>query len=156
MMGSDSDWKGVMEECARTLEQFGVAYQARVLSAHRTPHAAAEFVTTSEANGVKVFIAAAGGAAHLAGVVAAHTIRPVLGVPMTSVLNGLDSMLSTAQMPAGIPVGTLAVGKAGAINAALLAIAILAASDASLAEKLKKFRADQTTKILAKELPPVS
>ena len=156
MMGSDSDWKGVMEECARTLEQFGVAYQARVLSAHRTPHAAAEFVTESEENGVKVFIAAAGGAAHLAGVVAAHTIRPVLGVPMNSVLNGLDSMLSTAQMPAGIPVGTLAVGKAGAINAALLAVAILAASDATLAAKLKKFRAEQTAKILAKELPPVS
>jgi len=156
MMGSDSDWKGVMEECARTLEQFGVPYQARVLSAHRTPHDAAEFVTTSEANGVKVFIAAAGGAAHLAGVVAAHTVRPVLGVPMNSVLNGLDSMLSTAQMPAGIPVGTLAIGKAGAINAALLAVAILATNDAGLADKLKKFRADQTAKILAKELPPVS
>ena len=146
MMGSDSDWKGVMEECARTLEQF----------AHRTPHDAAEFVTQSEANGVKVFIAAAGGAAHLAGVVAAHTVRPVLGVPMNSVLNGLDSILSTAQMPAGIPVGTLAIGKAGAINAALLAVAILATNDAALADKLKKFRADQTAKILAKELPPVS
>ncbi len=156
MMGSDSDWKGVMEECARTLEQFGVPYQARVLSAHRTPHDAAEFVTQSEANGVKVFIAAAGGAAHLAGVVAAHTVRPVLGVPMNSVLNGLDSILSTAQMPAGIPVGTLAIGKAGAINAALLAVAILATNDAALADKLKKFRADQTAKILAKELPPVS
>jgi len=156
MMGSDSDWKGVMEECARTLEQFGVPYQARVLSAHRTPHDAAEFVTKSEANGVKVFIAAAGGAAHLAGVVAAHTVRPVLGVPMSSVLNGLDSILSTAQMPAGIPVGTLAIGKAGAVNAALLAIAILATNDAGLADKLKKFRADQTAKILAKELPPVS
>ena len=155
-MGSDSDWKGVMEECARTLEQFGVPYQARVLSAHRTPHDAAEFVTQSEANGVKVFIAAAGGAAHLAGVVAAHTVRPVLGVPMNSVLNGLDSILSTAQMPAGIPVGTLAIGKAGAINAALLAVAILATNDAALADKLKKFRADQTAKILAKELPPVS
>ena len=156
MMGSDSDWKGVMEECARTLEQFGVPYQARVLSAHRTPHDAAEFVTTSESNGAKVFIAAAGGAAHLAGVVAAHTVRPVLGVPMNSVLNGLDSILSTAQMPAGIPVGTLAIGKAGAVNAALLAIAILATNDAGLADKLKKFRADQTAKILAKELPPVS
>jgi 5-(carboxyamino)imidazole ribonucleotide mutase len=156
MMGSDSDWKGVMEECARTLEQFGVPYQARVLSAHRTPHAAAEFVTKSEADGAKVFIAAAGGAAHLAGVVAAHTVRPVLGVPMSSVLNGLDSMLSTAQMPAGIPVGTLAIGKAGAVNAALLAVAILATNDAGLADKLKKFRADQTAKILAKELPPVS
>jgi 5-(carboxyamino)imidazole ribonucleotide mutase len=156
MMGSDSDWKGVMEECCRTLQQFGVAYEARVLSAHRTPAAAAEFVTKCESNGVKVFIAAAGGAAHLAGVVAAHTIMPVLGVPMSSVLNGLDSILSTAQMPAGIPVGTLAIGKAGAVNAALLAVAILATSDASLAEKLKKFRADQTAKILAKELPPVS
>jgi 5-(carboxyamino)imidazole ribonucleotide mutase len=145
-----------MEECARTLEQFGVPYEARVLSAHRTPHAAADFVTKSEANGVKVFIAAAGGAAHLAGVVAAHTIRPVLGVPMASVLNGLDSILSTAQMPAGIPVGTLAIGKAGATNAALLAVAILANYDGGLAAKLKKFREDQTAKILAKSLPPVS
>jgi 5-(carboxyamino)imidazole ribonucleotide mutase len=156
LMGSDSDWKGVMEECCRTLKDFGVPYEARVLSAHRTPAAAMEFVTSSETNGVQVFIAAAGGAAHLAGVVAAHTIRPVLGVPMASVLNGLDSILSTAQMPAGIPVGTLAIGKAGAVNAALLAVAILANSDADLAAKLKKFREGQTAKILAKELPPVS
>jgi 5-(carboxyamino)imidazole ribonucleotide mutase len=156
MMGSDSDWKGVMEECCRTLGQFGVAYEARVLSAHRTPHAAAEFVTKSEGNGVKVFIAAAGGAAHLAGVVAAHTTMPVLGVPMASVLNGLDSILSTAQMPAGIPVGTLAIGKAGAVNAALLAVSILATGDASLKAKLQKLREEQTAKILAKSLPEVS
>jgi 5-(carboxyamino)imidazole ribonucleotide mutase len=155
-MGSDSDWKGVMEECCRTLEEFGVPYEARVLSAHRTPHAAAEFVSGGEARGLKVFIAAAGGAAHLAGVVAAHTVLPVLGVPMNSILNGMDSILSTAQMPAGIPVGTLAIGKAGAVNAALLAIAILATSDPSLNAKLKKFRADQTEKILSKSLPAVS
>lgn len=145
-----------MEECCRTLQQFGVAYEARVLSAHRTPHAAAEFVSGGEARGVKVFIAAAGGAAHLAGVVAAHTVLPVLGVPMTSVLNGMDSILSTAQMPAGIPVGTLAIGKAGAVNAALLAVAILATNDPDLNAKLKKFRAEQTEKILAKTLPAVS
>jgi 5-(carboxyamino)imidazole ribonucleotide mutase len=155
-MGSDSDWKGVMEECCRTLEQFGVPYESKVLSAHRTPHAAAEFVSSGESRGLKVFIAAAGGAAHLAGVVAAHTVLPVLGVPMNSVLNGMDSILSTAQMPAGIPVGTLAIGKAGAVNAALLAVAILATGDPSLTAKLKKFREDQTAKILAKSLPPVS
>ena len=156
LMGSDSDWKGVMEECCRTLEQFGVPYEAKVLSAHRTPHAAAEFVSSGEARGLKVFIAAAGGAAHLAGVVAAHTVLPVLGVPMNSVLNGMDSILSTAQMPAGIPVGTLAIGKAGAVNAALLAVAILATSDPGLTTKLKKFREDQTAKILSKTLPAVS
>jgi 5-(carboxyamino)imidazole ribonucleotide mutase len=157
MMGSDSDWKGVMEECCRTLEQFEVPYEKRVLSAHRTPHAAAEFVSSGEARGIKVFIAAAGGAAHLAGVVAAHTVLPVLGVPMESAsLKGMDSLLSTAQMPAGIPVGTLAIGKAGAVNAALLAIAILAVGDASLNTKLKHYRADQTAKILAKSLPDVS
>lgn len=145
-----------MEECCRTLQQFGVEYEARVLSAHRTPRAAAEFVSGGEARGIKVFIAAAGGAAHLAGVVAAHTVLPVLGVPMASVLNGMDSILSTAQMPAGVPVGTLAIGKAGAINAALLAVAILATNDADLNAKLKKFRAEQTGKILAKTLPAVS
>ncbi len=157
LMGSDSDWKGVMEECCRTLQQFGVAYEARVLSAHRTPHAAAEFVSGGEGRGLKVFIAAAGGAAHLAGVVAAHTVLPVLGVPMESqALKGMDSLLATVQMPAGIPVGTLAIGKAGATNAALLAIAILATSDPSLNAKLKKFREDQTAKILSKSLPAVS
>jgi 5-(carboxyamino)imidazole ribonucleotide mutase len=153
MMGSASDWPKVMEECCKTLDEFGVAYEKRVLSAHRTPHAAAEFVSGGEARGIKVFIAAAGGAAHLAGVVAAHTVLPVLGVPMESAaLKGMDSLLSTVQMPAGIPVGTLAIGKPGAINAALLAIAILATSDAGLRDKLKKYRADQNAKILATDL----
>ncbi|MEO8100681.1 MAG: 5-(carboxyamino)imidazole ribonucleotide mutase [Acidobacteriota bacterium] len=152
MMGSKSDWD-VMQHCCAMLDQFGVANEKRVLSAHRTPHAAAEFVSGGEARGVKVFIAAAGGAAHLAGVVAAHTVLPVLGVPMESAaLKGMDSLLSTVQMPAGIPVGTLAIGKAGAVNAALLAIAILATNDAGLRDKIKKYRDDQTAQILATTL----
>ncbi|HOC01466.1 MAG TPA: 5-(carboxyamino)imidazole ribonucleotide mutase, partial [Verrucomicrobiota bacterium] len=113
LMGSKSDWD-VMRHARDTLSQFGVPHECRVLSAHRTPQQTAEYVTTAEARGIEVMIAAAGGAAHLAGVVAAHTLLPVLGVPMqTSSLNGLDSLLSTVQMPAGIPVGTLAIGKAG-------------------------------------------
>src|ERR1700682_5226690 len=118
IMGSKSDWE-TMRHCCDVLTQFGVPHEKRVLSAHRTPHATAEFISGAESRGVKVIIAAAGGAAHLAGVAAAHTILPVLGVPMTSALNGLDSLLSTAQMPGGIPVGTLAIGSAGAKNAAL-------------------------------------
>src|SRR5207344_1700024 len=121
----------------------GVDHECRVLSAHRTPLETAEYVTAAEGRGVEVVIAAAGGAAHLAGVCAAHTLLPVLGVPMESKLNGLDSLLSTVQMPGGIPVGTLAVGKAGAVNAALLAVAILANKRADLRKKLKQFRADQ-------------
>ena len=152
LMGSKSDWD-VMQHCCSTLADFGVAHEKRVLSAHRTPQAVTEFVTGGEARGIKVFIAAAGGAAHLAGAVAAHTVLPVLGVPMESpALKGLDSLLSTAQMPAGIPVGTLAIGKAGATNAALLAIAILATGDAALRDKLKAFRAEQAQKILATTL----
>src|ERR1700722_16443505 len=151
LMGSKSDWE-VMKNTSDTLAQFGVAHECRVLSAHRTPRETSEYVTGAEGRGVKVVIAAAGGAAHLAGVCAAHPLLPVLGVPMESKLDGLDSLLSTVQMPAGIPVGTLAVGKAGAVNAALLAIAILATQDSDLKAKLKKFREDQATKILAEKL----
>src|SRR5262249_38419975 len=125
----------------------------RVLSAHRTPKETGEYVSGAEKRGVEVVIAAAGGAAHLAGVSAAHTILPVLGVPMTSALNGLDSLLSTAQMPGGIPVGTLAIGKAGATNAALLAIAILANSRPELKKKLHDYRQSQSKKVLGETLP---
>src|SRR6185295_13725254 len=124
IMGSKSDWE-TMQHADATLTQFGIAHECRVLSAHRTPKETGDYVSKAESRGVEVVIAAAGGAAHLAGVSAAHTILPVLGVPMTSALNGLDSLLSTAQMPGGIPVGTLAIGIAGVKNAALLAIAIL-------------------------------
>ena len=152
IMGSKSDWD-VMKHCCDVLTQFGVPHEKRVLSAHRTPQAAAEFISTADQRGVKVIIAAAGGAAHLAGVAAAHTLLPVLGVPMESAsLKGLDSLLSTVQMPGGIPVGTLAIGKPGATNAALLAIAILATHDSTLREKLKAFRAEQTQKILNETL----
>ena len=148
MMGSKSDWE-VMKQAADMLAGFGVANECRVLSAHRTPHETAEYVSQAEARGIEVIIAAAGGAAHLAGVCAAHTLLPVLGVPMESAsLKGMDSLLSTVQMPAGIPVGTLAIGGAGAKNAALLAVAILANSRPELREKLKQFRQEQTKKIL--------
>ena len=147
VMGSKSDWE-TMRAAADTLQQFGVAHESRVMSAHRTPALASEFAATAESRGVEVIIAAAGGAAHLAGVIAAHTTLPVLGVPMKSdALNGLDSLLSTVQMPAGIPVGTLAIGKPGATNAALLAIAILANSRPALRKKLREFRAEQEKKI---------
>jgi 5-(carboxyamino)imidazole ribonucleotide mutase len=151
LMGSKSDWE-VMKNASDTLTQFGVAHESRVLSAHRTPHETAKYISGAEERGVRVVIAAAGGAAHLAGVCAAHTLLPVLGVPMESKLNGLDSVLSTVQMPAGIPVGTLAIGKAGAVNAALLAVAILALQDAELRTKLDQFRADQAAKILKETL----
>jgi 5-(carboxyamino)imidazole ribonucleotide mutase len=151
LMGSKSDWE-VMKNASDTLTQFGVSHECRVLSAHRTPHETSEYITGAEARGVQVVIAAAGGAAHLAGVCAAHTLLPVLGVPMESKLNGLDSLLSTVQMPSGIPVGTLAVGKAGAVNAALLAIAILANKDPELKTKLKNFRKDAAAKILKETL----
>jgi len=151
LMGSKSDWD-VMKNASDTLKDFGVPHESRVLSAHRTPQATSEYVSGAEGRGVEVIIAAAGGAAHLAGVCAAHTTLPVLGVPMESKLLGLDSLLSTAQMPGGIPVGTLAVGKAGAVNAGLLAVAILANSRPDLREKLKKFRADQAAKVLSEKL----
>jgi len=152
LMGSKSDWE-VMRQADEVLTNFGVPHECRVLSAHRTPKETAEYVSSAEGRGVEVVIAAAGGAAHLAGVCAAHTLLPVLGVPMESAsLKGMDSLLSTVQMPAGIPVGTLAIGPAGARNAALLAIAILANGRADLREKLRRFRADQSAKILRETL----
>jgi 5-(carboxyamino)imidazole ribonucleotide mutase len=153
LMGSKSDWE-VMRQAGETLANFGVPHESRVLSAHRTPHETAEYITQAEGRGMEVIIAAAGGAAHLAGVCAAHTLLPVLGVPMESAaLKGMDSLLSTVQMPAGIPVGTLAIGPAGARNAALLAVAILANSRPELREKLRRFRSDQREKILRETLP---
>jgi 5-(carboxyamino)imidazole ribonucleotide mutase len=152
LMGSKSDWD-VMKQSAAVLKQFDIAHECRVLSAHRTPHETAEYIASAEGRGVEVVIAAAGGAAHLAGVCAAHTVLPVLGVPMESAaLKGMDSLLSTVQMPAGIPVGTLAIGAAGARNAALLAIAILANSRPELRGKLKGFREEQRNKVLAEKL----
>ncbi|HKS10664.1 MAG TPA: 5-(carboxyamino)imidazole ribonucleotide mutase [Pyrinomonadaceae bacterium] len=152
IMGSQSDWD-VMKHAGETLAQFGVAHESRVISAHRSPSLAAEFGSSAEKNGLEVIIAAAGGAAHLAGVLAAHTTLPVLGVPMKSdALNGLDSLLATVQMPGGIPVGTLAIGKPGAINAALLAVAILANSRPELRQKLHEFRESQEAKIRATKL----
>jgi len=155
VLGSDSDWP-IMKACAETLKDFGVACEARVLSAHRTPDAALDFASSAAARGMKVLIGAAGGAAHLAGVLAAKTELPVLAVPMPSKhLQGLDSLLAMVQMPAGIPVATFAIGEAGATNAALFAISILALEDAALAKKLADFRARQTAKVLAKPLPEV-
>ena len=153
LMGSKSDWE-TMKNASDTLTRFGVAHECRVLSAHRTPGATVEYVGAAEARGIEVIIAAAGGAAHLAGVVAAHTLLPVLGVPMESAsLKGLDSLLSTVQMPGGIPVGTLAIGKPGATNAALLAVAILAGRRPELRQKLRAFREEQTAKVLKETLP---
>lgn len=153
IMGSKSDWE-TMRHADETLTEFGVAHECRVMSAHRTPHLAAEFSSTASSRGVEIIIAAAGGAAHLAGVMAAHTILPVLGVPMKSdALNGMDSLLATVQMPAGIPVGTLAIGKPGAINAALLAIAILANSRPELRSKLEEFRQRQEQQVRSVTLP---
>jgi 5-(carboxyamino)imidazole ribonucleotide mutase len=152
IMGSQSDWD-TMKHADETLTQFGVAHESKVISAHRSPSLAAEFGSSAEARGIEVIIAAAGGAAHLAGVLAAHTTLPVLGVPMKSdALNGLDSLLATVQMPGGIPVGTLAIGKPGAINAALLAVAILANSRPGLRQKLREFRQSQEAKIRATKL----
>ena len=152
LMGSKSDWE-VMRRTDEVLTNFGVPHECRVLSAHRTPAETAEYVSGAEGRGVEVVIAAAGGAAHLAGVCAAHTILPVLGVPMESAaLKGMDSLLSTVQMPAGIPVGTLAIGGAGARNAALLAVAILANSRPELRDKLRRFRAEQREKVLRETL----
>jgi 5-(carboxyamino)imidazole ribonucleotide mutase len=148
VMGSSSDWE-TMKAAAKMLEEFGVAYEAKAMSAHRTPHAVAEWAASAQKNGMKAIIAAAGGAAHLAGVVAAHTTLPVLGVPMPSKhLQGLDSLLSTVQMPKGIPVATFAIGEAGAANAALFAVALLALSDSGLQKKLSDFRARQTEAVL--------
>jgi 5-(carboxyamino)imidazole ribonucleotide mutase len=152
IMGSKSDWE-TMRHAVETLDELGVPNEAHVLSAHRTPDATAEFARTAAARGLRVVIAGAGGAAHLAGVIAAHTWLPVLGVPIQSKLQGLDSLLSTAQMPGGIPVGTLAIGEAGAKNAALLAAAIIALSDEKVRETLEAFRRKQSESVLAQRLP---
>ena len=152
IMGSKSDWE-TMVHAVDTLEKLGVPCEARVLSAHRTPDQLFAYLADAEGRGVEVYIAAAGGAAHLAGVIAAKTLLPVLGVPMESKLQGLDSLLSIVQMPAGIPVGTLAIGKAGAINAALFSVAILAGKHTQYREKLKKYRHEQAQKVLAEGDP---
>ena len=152
LMGSKNDW-AVMQHAARTLRELGVTHQCRVLSAHRTPAQTAEFVKQSDAAGTQVFIAAAGMAAHLAGAVAAHTVRPVLGVPLsTSDLNGLDALLATVQMPPGIPVATLAIGQAGAVNAALLAVSILGNQRPELHQALAERRRKNAEQILSEEL----
>ncbi len=148
LMGSKSDWE-TMSHAAQTLEALGVAFEARVLSAHRTPDALIDYVSRAEGRGIEVIIAGAGGAAHLAGVAAAKTLLPVLGVPIESkALHGMDSLLSTVQMPAGIPVGTLAIGRAGAVNAALLAAAILAKKYPEIAAALRAWRERQAQAIL--------
>lgn len=151
LMGSQSDWE-VMKHAVETLREFSVACEARVLSAHRTPVETGEYVRKCDAGGTRVFIAAAGMAAHLAGAVAANTVRPVLGVPLAASLDGLDSLLATVQMPPGMPVGTLAIGKAGAINAALLAVAILGNERPELREALLARRRRQADQILATRL----
>jgi 5-(carboxyamino)imidazole ribonucleotide mutase len=147
ILGSTSDWE-TMQHTVETLKRLEVPYEVRVLSAHRTPAALDEYVSDFEGQGGQVVVAAAGGAAHLAGVVAAKTLLPVLGVPMGTQLGGLDSLLSIVQMPAGIPVGTLAIGRAGAVNAALLAAAILARSDAEIEKRLRQYRKEQAQKVL--------
>lgn len=152
IMGSKSDWE-TMRGAAETLERFGVPYEAKVVSAHRTPAWMVEYASSAETRGLQVIIAGAGGAAHLPGMVAANTLLPVFGVPVEShALKGMDSLLSIVQMPGGIPVGTLAIGKAGAQNAALLAVAILANHDEALREKLREFRKEQASKVRAEEL----
>ena len=154
-MGSRSDWE-TMEHAVDTLAKLEIPHEVRVLSAHRTPDALEEYVADVEARGAQVFVAAAGGAAHLAGVVASKTLRPVLGVPMGTALGGLDSLLSTVQMPAGIPVGTVAIGRAGAVNAALLAAAILARSDEALEAGCAQFREEQAQRGARNRRPALS
>ena len=152
VMGSKSDWQ-TMKHAAELLQEFGVSMFKKVVSAHRTPDFLAEFAKTAEENGIRVIIAGAGGAAHLPGMLAAHTHLPVLGVPVESrVLRGIDSLLSIVQMPAGVPVLTLAIGDAGAKNAALGAISILALNDSQLRERLKEFRRRQTEEVLRADL----
>ena len=153
VMGSTSDWE-TMSSCVKTLDELGIPNEARVLSAHRTPDLLFEYASSANSRGLKVIIAGAGGAAHLPGMVAAHTILPVLGVPVQShALHGTDSLLSIVQMPAGVPVGTLAIGKPGAINAALLAVSILANSRPELRERLRRFRAEQAEAVERDRLP---
>jgi len=154
VMGSQSDWP-VMQHAAQQLEAFGIEYEARVVSAHRTPDLLFEYASTARQRGLACIIAGAGGAAHLPGMLAAKTTLPVLGVPVNSrYLKGLDSLLSIVQMPKGIPVATFAIGEAGAANAGLYAVALLAITDPALAAKLEKFRNDQTDAVLAMKLPP--
>ena len=153
IMGSTSDWE-TMRHAAETLERFGVAHERLVVSAHRTPAWMTEFASQAETQGLEVIIAGAGGAAHLPGMVAAQTVVPVFGVPVESrILRGVDSLLSIVQMPAGVPVGTLAIGAAGATNAALLAVAVLANTRPELREKLRCFREEQTARVREAELP---
>jgi 5-(carboxyamino)imidazole ribonucleotide mutase len=156
IMGSSSDWE-TMEHVTRTLAQLGVPHETKVVSAHRTPDLLFDYASAAEKRGIEVIVAGAGGAAHLPGMTASKTVLPVLGVPVESkTLKGLDSLLSIAQMPGGIPVGTLAIGKAGAINAALLAAAILGAKHPEIREALRKFRAEQTERVLANPDPAVA
>ncbi|HVW09148.1 MAG TPA: 5-(carboxyamino)imidazole ribonucleotide mutase [Bryobacteraceae bacterium] len=152
IMGSKSDWD-TMKAASDIFKEFGIPHECRVISAHRTPELLMEFTATAEERGIEVIIAGAGGAAHLAGVTAAHTVLPVLGVPIESKLNGLDSLLSTVQMPGGIPVGTLAIGSAGAKNAALFAIAIMGTKRARFREKLREYRAKMKRKLAEETLP---
>ncbi|WP_072141342.1 5-(carboxyamino)imidazole ribonucleotide mutase [Kingella kingae] len=155
IMGSNSDWN-VMENAAKILEQFGVAYEAKVVSAHRTPDLMFEYAKSAQSRGLQAIIAGAGGAAHLPGMVASQTTLPVLGVPVPSkYLRGEDSLLSIVQMPKGVPVATFAIGEAGAANAALFAVSLLANQDAELAQKLANFRATQTQTVLDMTLPDV-
>jgi 5-(carboxyamino)imidazole ribonucleotide mutase len=152
IMGSKSDWD-TMRHADEILTRFSVPHEVKILSAHRTPQLTAEYASTAEKRGLEVIIAGAGGAAHLAGVIAAYTVLPVLGVPIESrTLGGIDSLLSIAQMPGGVPVGTLAIGKAGSINAALLSVAILSIHRLDLREKLRAFRAEQAEKVLSATL----
>ena len=152
IMGSKSDWE-TMRHAAEILESFGVSHETQIVSAHRTPRLMAKYSAEAEARGLEVIIAGAGGAAHLPGMIAAHTILPVLGVPVEShSLKGMDSLLSIVQMPGGIPVGTLAIGKAGATNAGLLAVAILATSRPALKRKLHAWREEQTNRVLSDQL----
>jgi 5-(carboxyamino)imidazole ribonucleotide mutase len=153
LMGSKSDWD-TMRHSAETLEALGIAWEARIVSAHRTPVDMAEFASTAEERGFEVLIAGAGGAAHLPGMIAAHTVLPVLGVPVESaMLKGLDSLLSIVQMPGGVPVGTLAIGKAGAVNAALLAAAVVSRGRPEMRERLRRFRQDQTERVRREQVP---
>jgi 5-(carboxyamino)imidazole ribonucleotide mutase len=152
LMGSDSDWD-TMRQAPKTLESFGISHESRVISAHRTPDLASQYAKTASERGLKVIIAGAGGAAHLAGVIAAYTHLPVLGVPMMGwALNGMDALLATVQMPKGVPVATFAIGKAGAINAALFAVRLLALEDAELGKRLRKFHQEATQKVQEIEL----
>jgi 5-(carboxyamino)imidazole ribonucleotide mutase len=155
VMGSNSDWP-TMQAAAKVLKDFGVPFEARVVSAHRTPDLMFEYAEQARERGLKAIIAGAGGAAHLPGMIAAKTTLPVLGVPVQSkALSGKDSLLSIVQMPKGIPVATFAIGEAGAANAGLFAVALLAATDAALADKLEAFRAEQTASVLAMNLDPI-